>query len=258
VTPYYDRDGITIYHGDCLDVLPTLAPVDHVITDPPYAIMVVHTSRAATAGYGKAAALEYDGITATIRGAVAQEIGRLVRRWALVFCDAESLTDWRVALDASGLRHMRSGAWVSPACTPQFTGDRPGTGWEACTIAHAPGRSRWNGGGRPAVWIINRPGSGSEERAAAGHPTPKPSALLDQIVADFTDAGDLILDPFMGSGTTLVAAKRLGRRAIGIEREERYCAAAVRRLAQDALPLIAADGPPRQVDLGGDDDRLNR
>jgi site-specific DNA-methyltransferase (adenine-specific) len=69
------------------------------------------------------------------------------------------------------------------------------------------------------------------------HPTQKPLAFMSQIVRVSSRAGDLVLDPFMGSGTALVAAKALGRRAIGIEREERYCAAAVRRLSQEVLPL---------------------
>ena len=69
------------------------------------------------------------------------------------------------------------------------------------------------------------------------HPTPKPELLMADLVMQFTDAGDTILDPFMGSGTTLVAAKRLGRKAIGIELEEKYCEIAAKRLSQGALNL---------------------
>ncbi len=241
VKPYYEQDGIVIVHGDCRDVLPQLGSVDHVITDPPYALVVVNTSKGAQRGtVGKADRrdLGYAGITDDDRAVIGLEIGRIARRWAIVFCDAESLSAWRVALETGGMRHIRMGSWVSPACTPQFSGDRPGTGWEGCEIAHASGRCRWNGGGRPAVWVINRPLNGSVERAEAGHPTPKPSALLNQIVADFTDPGETILDPFIGSGTTLIAAKRLGRKAIGIERNESYCEGAATRLQQSALDLF--------------------
>jgi len=86
---------------------------------------------------------------------------------------------------------------------------------------------RWNGGGRHGIWKV------SAVRGA--HPTEKPIELYCSFIELFTDAGDLILDPFMGSGTTLVAAKQLGRKAIGIEIEERYCEVAVKRLAQGVL-----------------------
>jgi site-specific DNA-methyltransferase (adenine-specific) len=236
ITPrvYYEDEAVTLYHGDCLDVLPLLDPVDHVITDPPYAILVVNTSKGASRGLGKAKRrnLGYNGVREEDRVVLSLMIAQLVRRWALVFCDAESLMLWRVSLEAGGLRHIRSGAWISPACTPQFSGDRPGTGWEACEIVHAKGRCRWNGGGNPAVWVINRPVNGTPEREAAQHPTPKPLALMSRIVADFTDQGETILDPFAGSGTTLVAAKLNGRKAIGIEKSEQYCAVAAKRLRE--------------------------
>ena len=74
------------------------------------------------------------------------------------------------------------------------------------------------------------------------HPTQKPIALIEQLLSQFTDLGDVVLDPFMGSGTTLRAAKNLGRKAIGIEIEERYCEIAVTRLAQTVLPLSYEGG----------------
>ena len=95
---------------------------------------------------------------------------------------------------------------------------------------HAGGAKRWNGHGRHAYWEYHIVSGGP-------HPTTKPLPLMAEIVRDFTQPSDTILDPFMGSGTTLVAAKRLGRKAIGIEREEKYCEIAAKRLAQGALPL---------------------
>ena len=227
-------DGWELRCGDCLDPetgLASIEAVDHVITDPPYAKVVVTTAKGAspgTVGRQQTRDLAYQGIDN--RAPYGGEIARLARRWILVFCDAESLSEWRTAVEVNGARHIRMGAWVSPACTPQFTGDRPGTGWEACEIAHGQGRSRWNGGGRPAVWIVNRPLNNSDERRAAGHPTPKPVALLCTIVRDFTDPGELICDPFAGSATTGVAAIRLGRRFIGWERDPDFFKVAVKRL----------------------------
>jgi site-specific DNA-methyltransferase (adenine-specific) len=89
-------------------------------------------------------------------------------------------------------------------------------------------RSSWNGGGRHGVYEY-------PPVVANGHPTEKPEPLMAELVTLFTDPGETILDPFMGSGTTLVAAKRLGRKAIGIEIEEKYCEIAAKRLAQRAL-----------------------
>jgi hypothetical protein len=72
------------------------------------------------------------------------------------------------------------------------------------------------------------------------HPVDKPSDLLRQILEPLTSEGDMVLDPFMGGGSTLMAAQRSGRRAIGIEIEERYCEIAAKRLSQEVLPLEAA------------------
>ncbi len=245
IKPYYEHAGITIYHGDCLDVLPTLEQVDHVITDPPYSDHVHGKSRAGArslvadghaASYFRSADLGFAAITPEVMASVSCQFGRLARRWVLVFSDAELTSAWRSALTVAGLDHCRTGAWVKLNATPQFTGDRPGVGYEAITIAHARGRKRWNGGGSHAVWTyaieMNR--GGKNPRL---HTTQKPENLMVNLAADFTDEGDAILDPFMGSGTTLAAAKRLGRRAIGIEREEKYCEIAAKRLQQEALPL---------------------
>ena len=94
------------------------------------------------------------------------------------------------------------------------------------------GGKRWNGGGRRAFYECPR-----VTDADRVHPTQKPEALIMALVHDFSEAGELILDPYAGSCTTLAAAKRLGRRAIGIEGREDYCAAAAKRLAQQALPF---------------------
>lgn len=88
---------------------------------------------------------------------------------------------------------------------------------------------KWSGGGRRAVW--------RENVVRGAHKTEKPLRLLVELVRLFTDPRETILDPFMGSGTTLRAAKDLGRKAIGIEIEERYCEIAARRLEQEVLAL---------------------
>lgn len=247
--PYYEHAGVTIFHGDCREILPQIEAVDHVITDPPYGRDVYiralgHNTKKGSRtpdrlykgdSLAKLAAGEIGHISDML-DEVAAHFGK-TRRWVLVFSDVETCFRWRAALEASGLRYVRTGAWVKPDPMPQMTGDRPGTGFEPATICHssAKGGMKWNGGGRPGVWTyntckVNRP----------NHPCPKPEPLMVELVSLFSNAGETILDPFMGSGTTLVAAKRLGRKAIGIELEEKYCEIAARRLQQEALPLEVA------------------
>jgi DNA modification methylase len=232
VEPYYDRDGITIYHGDCLDVLPQLEAVDHVITDPPYSD-ASHAMHEAGREWGDS----IDGQTRARLGFVGTTPAALralfglmtVRRWAVFTMDEPITAALRIE-PPEGWRYVRTGIWLKPGAAPQFTGDRPGMGYEPIVIMHRSGeRSRWNGGGKHGIWTQPPP--------HGEHPTQKPLALYRSFVEDFTDPGDLILDPFMGSGTTLRAAKDLGRRAIGIEINEAYCEIAAKRLAQEVLAL---------------------
>lgn len=227
--PYYEQSGVTIYHGDCREIVLSVSTVDHVMTDPPYSDDTHDGART-----GKA---QSNGVLIDFASTEAAQIADVlalarVERWAVL------TVDWQHVLPLKqhppvGWRFVRHGAWIKPNGTPQFTGDRPAQGWEAVAILHAgvSGRMRWNGGGLPAVWIHNK--------VAGDHPTGKPESLLNEWVSQFTDPGELILDPFMGSGTTLVAAKRLGRKAIGIEIEEKYCEIAAQRLQQEAFSFTA-------------------
>lgn len=240
LTPFYKDDSATVYHGDCREMLPQLGAVDHVITDPPYAARAMKNARTAETikrrRDGQVYDFGYEALSDQMRTAVADLMTPLVGRWAIFWCDLESWHKWRADVERAGLCYVRGGIWTRENAAPQFSGDRPAQGVEACVIAHASGqRLRWNGGGRAAAWvgpIVN------SRTLARMHASPKPEWLMTQIVADFTDPGDLILDPFGGSGTTAVAAKRLGRRCILIEREEKYCEIAARRLSQGALPMF--------------------
>lgn len=241
--PFYVDEAVTLYHGDCLDLLPLIEAVDHTIQDPPYEDEA-HTKgrRMATGtrpGHAVATWKDADGgmrvcdlpfaaITNECRDEVSLHVARLTRRWSLTFCQVEAAMRWRAALEAGGAVYKRTCVWVKPDGQPQFTGDRPGCGYESIVACHPKGRSRWNGGGRLGVFSFVKNVTGSREKAP--HPTTKPLALMRELVRLFTDPGDLILDPFAGSGTTGLAARMEGRRAILIEREERYCEVAARRL----------------------------
>lgn len=211
-------DGITLYLADCREVLPYLTGVDVVLTDPPYG-EVTH------AGARSAHALTEPMVDfAPIAGGdlvrLCRRFVELANRWVILTCE------WQHAavLEAAGAPLVRLGVWVKPNGAPQFSGDRPATGWEAVAILHRAGAKYWNGGGHRAVWTC--PIEQGE------HPTQKPERLVTEWVQSFTDRRETILDPFMGSGTTGVAAVRLGRRFIGIELDETYFELGVRRISE--------------------------
>lgn len=259
----------TLHLGDCLgpEGLATLPDksVDHVITDPPYSrdLYLKFRTNAGARGhkvggnterraYESRAHLELAnqaiGAVDDVAEGAARQILRIARRWMLIFHDAESGHVWRQFL---GDAHVRCGAWVKTNPVPQISGDRPGQGFESLEIAHAAGAKRWNGGGRSAVYVEGALQGNWNERAGNVHPCPKPLALMEALVSDFTDPGDTILDPFAGSGTTGVAAIRLGRNFIGWEKDPKYHAAAMKRLsaAREQLSLLGPRTKAKQEPL---------
>lgn len=248
-------EGWELRHGDCTDPRTGLASlddasVDHFLTDPPYASEIYERCKKNPARSSKKGGENTvnESLAAMTKGAVgsidevlvsvAAEVGRLTKRWALVFCNVEALSMWRAELEQATMRYIRCGIWVRRGL-PQFSGDRPSQGFEACAITHASSEKlRWNGGGQWAVW--EHPRSMGKQRPS--HPCPKPLALMERLVLDFTERGDLICDPFAGSGTTAVAALMHGRRFIGWERDPEFFADAARRIAgsQIALPFAGS------------------
>lgn len=239
---FYEDEFVQLHLGDYRDVLPTLGTVDHVICDPPYSeeTQTNVRSRRMSANdrggrYGadlrRQVDLGFAHITPDDMAFLACQFARLATRWVLVFSDVESDHLWRAELVEAGLDYVRTGAWVKRGSTPQFSGDRPATAFEAITICHPKGRKRWNGGGKHGLWdvpiVLNRSRADKSERV---HPTQKPEVLMRHLVCDFTDPGEVILDATAGSGTTGVAAKIEGRRAILIEQDEAHCESAARRL----------------------------
>jgi hypothetical protein len=238
-----------VIHGDCLEVLPALPEksATHIITDPPYHPRVLKNARGLRARGGICARdFGYDSLTADVMKRASAEFGRICDRWCLVFSDAESAPRWATQLAKHGIRPVRIGAWIRLNAAPQFTGDRPAVGYEACAIGHAPGRSWWRGGGSPALWHHSIVNGNSSDR---NHPTPKPLPLMLELVEQFTDPGDLVLDPFCGSGTTGVACLRLGRRFIGIEKDAGFARIATERLEAEGQGLTLRAARAGQMPL---------
>lgn len=218
----------TLYCGDCLEVMPTLAAVDHVISDPPYEAVMQNKwgvlSRNAPSSHVRHEEIGFDAID-HIREDVALAVANACQGWAVLFCMAEGVRAWRDALEAAGVRYKRAMVWVKPDAMPQFNGQGPSTGHEMMVSAWCGEcHSSWNGGGRPGVFTYNK------NTPDSVHPTQKPLPLMKQLVSLFSNPEQTVLDPFMGSGTTGVAAVELGRNFIGIERNPDHFAAACDRI----------------------------
>ena len=206
--PYYDDGkGIVIYHGDCLRVLDHLAPhygerpFDLLLTDPPYGLG--DKMQGGTWG----AAQKYRELRTWDDAPTGGEVLLLAKicRNAVVWGgNYFGLPAARCWLSWSKTNAVQTMASMELAWT---TLDKPAKEWRGPVSTHD-----------------------------TGHPTQKPEALMNWCL-QLAEPTRTVFDPFMGSGTTLVAAKRLGKSCVGIEREERYCEIAAKRLAQEALPL---------------------
>ncbi len=231
MTPYYEQSGVTIYHGDCREVMDLWAcqhgvkSFDLLLTDPPYGIGVAKTGRVGPGRRTKSNG--YAVLDATDFGAVT---------W-----DGDTCADVLPLLRAICRHQIIFGGNyydLPPArCWLVWDKANEGTDYADCELAWTSLDKavrkltfRWNG-------MLQGAGVPKETRL---HPTMKPEPVMRWALMQAPPTVKTVLDPFMGSGTTLVAAKRLGKQAVGIEREERYCEIAAERLRQDALPLEVA------------------
>jgi site-specific DNA-methyltransferase (adenine-specific) len=229
--PYYQDAHSVIYNADCREVLPTLAPVDLVLTDPPYGIDLGN-NRSSGNGHGiKHVRYEsYDDTLDNLRAVVVPVITSLMQSTDRVLCFCAT-------------QHV--GEFPKPTCIggiyfPAACGCNPwGFGSLAALLMYGQAPDLVNGA-KATVFRSTQPSDKN------GHPCPKPLYAIQYFVTLGSRVGETIIDPFMGSGTTLVAAKNLGRKAIGIELEEKYCEIAVNRLRQEVLPFDAPTPKPQQ------------
>lgn len=224
MTPYYQDDYVTIYHARCEDVLPDLIGVgiEAIVTDPPYNAINRETGGLRRLDKGRADSEPVD------IDALAPLFARIARGTVYVWCAQEQLSRWLSAFQREGMT-TRTCVWWKTNPSPMNGEHFWLSAIELCAFARHGG-AVFNRRCAAPVWRF-------PVADANGHPTPKPIGLMAEQVGASTNPGDLVLDPYMGSGSTLVAAKNLGRRAIGIEIEERYCEIAARRLSQEVLDL---------------------
>lgn len=234
-----------VLHGEHEVALADLPPrsFDHAITDPPYD---ARTHKNAVTGAAGASERGVSFAAIADHAVTARALLHHARRWAIAFCTLEDIASY---VRGAGDAWVRAGVWDRIAPTPQLTGDRPGVAVDGIAIMHGRDVSkRWNRGGGAGIWRC-RPATGD---ARPDHPTPKPEALMCALLEDFSDPGDVILDPYAGSGTTGVAALRLGRRVVLVERDAAYARLCVERMAAEerGLSLPAARAGQRAL-FGG-------
>jgi hypothetical protein len=245
-------DRWAVIQADCRDVLPTIGHADHCITDPPYSEFV---HRAVAKGdrtrmpdvsrhacrIRRVTDLGFPFLDKHLRRLCAAEFSRIVRRWTMVFSDVEFCHYWREDFLSFRMHYVRTMAFVPEAGAPQFSGDRPARAFEAIVLGHTRHKKRWNGGGKPGLYVFPVVMNSNGHRGDRVHTTQKPVELMMSLVRDFTDPDDVILDPFAGSGTTGLAAIRLGRRCIMIEQKPEYAAICIDRMrAEDQQSTLTA------------------
>ena len=210
--PYYQDDQVTLYHGDAFEFIAGMEArsVDAVMTDPPYDerthTMARSNNTGAPAG-GRALSGSkgaFVSFTYETHLSLFESLGRITRGW--VVSSLNTSTAFRFELDPpAGLKCLRIGVWVKTNPMPILSADRPALGWEPIVCLYRDdAKPKWFGGGR----TINHTGPTSQ---GSGHPTQKPIEMIRNWVRQFTAPGDLIFDPFAGTGTTLRAASDEGR-----------------------------------------------
>lgn len=243
LTPYYQDSAVTLYCGDCREILPQLGAIDDVVTDPPYC----------SGGFSESGKQTAKGMG--LRSETIREIGWFVNDamstagicWLMShvsgWCNRilppggtfTAFTDWRMvahlspAIESGGFRYSNLLVWKKP---------NPGLG-VGFRAQHELAMHFSKGSGE---YFSLRHGNvieaGRVSTSEREHQTQKPLELLQSIIEVVSAPGQVILDPFAGSGTTLVAAKNLGRKAIGIEIDKNYCEVVARRLNQEVLTLL--------------------
>jgi site-specific DNA-methyltransferase (adenine-specific) len=251
IKPYYQDDYVTLYHGDCRDILPHLEPVDLVLTDPPYGVT----------------GLSWDEkLDLAAFWLLLQKVGK--QGTPYIFTATQPFTSKLVMSNLNWFKHE----WIWDKHIPrgfQLAKYRPMMKHES-VLVFGNGKvnyfpimekrdkpvstknysknsndsaNRITNNNKDKVFTYTHKNPSSiivgcwEPQAGKLHPTQKPISLIEYLAKTYSREKDAILDPFAGSGSTLIAARRLSRKTIGIEREQKYCDVIIKRLRQEVLPL---------------------
>lgn len=255
--PYYSDDAVTIYHGDCRDVLPSLSGVACTVTSPPYNTLGSRVPSKPTGGFGSE---RLGGWVANVNAtgyADDMDEAAYIAWQSEVAAAVRSASVPGASFFYNHKQRSRDGRSIHPIHITDTFG-----GWTLRQelIWHRPGAVQFNArmfapNDERIIWLYrdDGPHKWNQEAAVwlsvwdmapptdlAGHPCPYPLTLPTRCIAATTGPDDLVFDPFMGTGTTLRAAKDLNRRAVGCDISEAYCEIAAKRMAQEVLDFGAA------------------
>lgn len=235
--PYYEDGFCVIYHGDCREVLPELTGIDHIITDPPYSRRTHdgHNASANGAGFGNDGAnrsgLGYHFMDEYDCRTYAQVLSDKCSGWIVWMTDHSLAPTISDTLEHCGRYVFAPLPFFAPGSRVRLSGDGPSSWTDWIIVSRTAKLSRW--GTLPGGYVAGRGPEWNDKQWMGG----KPSALMGMLVRDYSRCGELVCDPFMGAGTTLVAARDQGRKAIGIDISEEACELAASRLSQNVFAL---------------------
>ena len=247
--PYYEHAGITIYHGDCREVLPQLPKVDAVVTSPPYNQLGSRIPVNLTGMWSRSdggaqwiADLHENGYADDLDEIEYQRIQNEIFAAISMRCNSSASLFYNHQLRWRDKSLLHPVKWFAPSgwtLRQEIIWERSGgmmlnarmfCRFDERILWFVRDTWKWNQSsvGLGTVWHIPR----EQDKE---HPVAYPLEIPTRCISATTHSGDTVLEPFCGSGTTLIAAKNLGRKAIGIEIEEKYCEIAAKRLAQEVL-----------------------
>lgn len=202
--PYYDQDGITIYNADCLIAMRALRQVDAIVTDPPYGVNLDYDLYDDTMDNWKAMMIKFVPLAMARARVVLFPSGKYEGE---KFLFINYPPNWRLCWYKGSTSNISAVGFNDWEMIFVY-------GEKICFNTHD--------------YFYAQP----ERKGMYGHPCPKPLDYSMWLISKFTKEGDTVLDPFMGSGTTMIAARKLGRKAVGIELSQKYCDIAIQRLSQ--------------------------
>ncbi len=250
MTPYYEHAGITIYHGNSSEILPTISGIDCIVTSPPYNQLGSRMSDKprglwadSHGGAGFVKMVQEQGYADDMEETAYQAwqndlfVGIQANESCSLFYNHQ--LRWRDKVLLHPVKWFNPKGWdfrqelIWDRCAGMMLNARMFARSEERILWFDRGKHKFNEGcaGDGSVWRL----SPEHQQQGKHHPVAFPIEIPLRLIRATTDPGDLVVDPFMGGATTLRAAKDLGRRAIGIELEERFCEVAAKRMGQEVF-----------------------